>query len=195
MEGESLHKDLKGQIVLLTNAHVISNSDPEALKPEEVIVTLEAVDNAIELKVEKIFWSSPKKELDVSILLFEMKSHDELKRLKRKITYYSISKGLPSATEKDRVYIIGHPLGGPLQISLQDNVFLGNNETYLHYRAPTEPGSSGSPVFNQNWDLIGIHHSGKDKMQKLDGSGEIYEANEGIWIKTIIEKIPANPEQ
>ncbi|HBL29593.1 MAG TPA: serine protease, partial [Acidobacteria bacterium] len=45
-----------------------------------------------------------------------------------------------------KVYVIGHPLGGGLSLSLTDNALLGTSERLLHYRAPTEGGSSGSPV-------------------------------------------------
>ncbi|MBO3273159.1 S1 family peptidase [Hymenobacter defluvii] len=55
-----------------------------------------------------------------------------------------------------RIYIIGHPDGGTLSLSLQDNLLLDYQEPLIHYRTPTVGGSSGSPVFNQQWQLIGI---------------------------------------
>jgi V8-like Glu-specific endopeptidase len=30
----------------------------------------------------------------------------------------------------------------------------------LRYRNNTEPGSSGSPVFNFEWELVALHHGG-----------------------------------
>ena len=30
----------------------------------------------------------------------------------------------------------------------------------LRYRNNTEPGSSGSPVFNFDWQLVALHHAG-----------------------------------
>jgi V8-like Glu-specific endopeptidase len=53
------------------------------------------------------------------------------------------------------------------------------DERYLHYRTPTDPGSSGSPIFNQKWELVGIHHSASKEKQ----------ANEGIRIDRILEDI------
>ena len=58
---------------------------------------------------------------------------------------------------------------------------------YLHYRAPTEGGSSGSPVFNAQWKLIGLHHAGSHQMPKLHDKKGTYEANEGIWIQSVIQ--------
>ncbi|WP_425336071.1 trypsin-like peptidase domain-containing protein [Sinorhizobium numidicum] len=70
---------------------------------------------------------------------------------------------LPVADEDQRVYVIGRPLGGELSFSLQDNQLLDHEgstsgkptisgRVLLHYRAPTEPGSSGSQYFR----LIGM---------------------------------------
>ena len=52
----------------------------------------------------------------------------------------------------------------------------------VHYRTPTEPGSSGSPVFNSVWKVIAIHHAGGEAMPRLNGQPGTYAANEGIRI-------------
>ena len=89
----------------------------------------------------------------------------------------------------DRVFIIGHPLGGSLSISLNDNLFLDWEDPRLHYRAPTEPGSAGSPIFDDQWRLIGMHHAGGRNMRRLNGKEGTYEAKEGIWIQAILRQI------
>jgi len=62
------------------------------------------------------------------------------------------------------VYVVGYPLGGGLQVALRDNECLGMEELrgsrQLLYRAATQGGSSGSPVFNAQWDLIAVHAGG-----------------------------------
>ena len=56
----------------------------------------------------------------------------------------------------------------------------------LQYRAPTQPGSSGSPVFaGQGWRVIGLHCRGGKEMRKLNGQSGLHEANEGVWIQSI----------
>lgn len=92
----------------------------------------------------------------------------------------------------DYVTIIQHPKGGRKQICLTDNkvsaVFKDTkNDVQFHkvqYTTDTEPGSSGSPVFNQDWKLVAIHHAG-GMMKGLDGHG--WFINEGIYILDIIE--------
>src|SRR6185503_13479072 len=83
-----------------------------------------------------------------------------------------------------RVYVIGHPGGRELTFSLSDNVVLGFRTPRLHYRTPTEGGSSGSPVFTVDWDVLALHHAGALDMPKLSGKGR-YAANEGIWMSAI----------
>lgn len=78
--------------------------------------------------------------------------------------------------------------------AFQDNLLLGHKDPRVHYRTPTEGGSSGSPVFNRQWTLIALHHAGSQALTKLDGSGK-YPANEGIWIGAIIKAIAGEAAQ
>jgi V8-like Glu-specific endopeptidase len=88
--------------------------------------------------------------------------------------------------KKARLYVIGYPGGRGLSFSIHDSVWLDADDTRLHYRTPTEGGSSGSPVFDDtNWTLVGLHHSGQADMRKLNGQSGIYAANEGISIAAI----------
>jgi hypothetical protein len=40
-------------------------------------------------------------------------------------------------------------------------------------------------VFNQKWNLIGLHHGGGLEVPKLNNKPGTYAANEGIWIQAI----------
>ncbi|HJZ74375.1 MAG TPA: serine protease, partial [Vicinamibacterales bacterium] len=94
-----------------------------------------------------------------------------------------------------RLYVIGYPASGDLQLSLRDNEMIASNERYLHYRTPTAPGSSGSPVFDESgWSVVALHHAGREKMNRLDGKPGVYDANEGIAIGAIRRAIAANPQ-
>ena len=58
----------------------------------------------------------------------------------------------------DRVYIIQHPAGGPKQIGMIHNVVKSVDEDVITYWTDTKEGSSGSPVFNEQWQVVGLHH-------------------------------------
>jgi V8-like Glu-specific endopeptidase len=58
----------------------------------------------------------------------------------------------------ERVYIIQHPNGGVKKIGMHHNVVRHVDDDVIQYWTDTEPGSSGSPVFNERWQLIALHH-------------------------------------
>ncbi len=60
------------------------------------------------------------------------------------------------------LYIMHHPDGDPLTLTQDTSAVIrvNNNKTRVRYRTNTEYGSSGSPCFTINWELIAIHQSG-----------------------------------
>ena len=88
-------------------------------------------------------------------------------------------------TKGDHVTIIQHPFGGVKQISATMNQVVNIFEHRLHYTTDTLPGSSGSPVFDDNWRVVAIHHAGGHVKANKWG-GRIF-ANEGILISSILE--------
>jgi hypothetical protein len=41
-------------------------------------------------------------------------------------------------------------------------------------------------VFESNaWEVVALHHRGKDKMKRIDGQDGFYQANEGVSILKI----------
>ena len=83
-------------------------------------------------------------------------------------------------TRDDRVYIIQHPRGRPKEVVLRNNDVIRVRDRVVWYRADTEGGSSGSPVFNEDWQLVALHHAGWKE------SGSKRATNEGISLPAII---------
>ena len=81
----------------------------------------------------------------------------------------------------DPVTIIQHPGGLDKRIALRANEVLQLSQQHIHYTTDTEGGSSGSPVFNNFWQVIAIHHAGKS----VNVNGQQREANEGILFRDI----------
>jgi hypothetical protein len=60
------------------------------------------------------------------------------------------------------LFIVQHPDRDPLQLVLDTDADIkeNTNGTRVTYRTNTLPGSSGSPCFSLNWELVALHHSG-----------------------------------
>jgi len=175
--------DFPDELVLVTNAHVLEPlpTEPGTLAPAQAIVRFEAAREPPEPppihRIRDIVWSSPYKGLDTTIA--------RLDPTPERLPACPIASPEPALKKETRVYVIGHPGGRTLSLSLYDNLLLDRDDKLLHYRAPTEPGSSGSPVFDRDWNLVGLHHAGDLNMPRLNGHPGVYAANEGIWIEAI----------
>jgi len=90
----------------------------------------------------------------------------------------------------DIVPIIQHPDGMPKQICIGHNSLQYINDNRIQYLTDTMPGSSGSPVFNSNWELIGLHSRGGWIAEPR--TGNTYFRNEGIHIQIIKDFLKEN---
>ncbi len=79
----------------------------------------------------------------------------------------------------ERVNIIQHPRGRKKEIAIHDNKVIRVLDSVIRYSTDTEPGSSGSPVFNNTWDFVALHHAG------WAGTGG-KATNEGIRVASIV---------
>lgn len=167
--------------VLVTNAHVV----PEAVPAEDAWVSFHGLGNPgsdADVRVRPVgtaLWQSPSHEFDACVLALP-------DRLSRLVVPLPIRRSFPALTPENQVraYVIGHPLGQPeLRLSLHDSLVVGARERYAYYRSPTEGGSSGSPVFDDHWQVIALHHGWTDL---VPGGGP---ANEGIRLDSIIAEL------
>ncbi|MFD9949985.1 trypsin-like peptidase domain-containing protein [Nonomuraea sp. NPDC059023] len=83
------------------------------------------------------------------------------------------------------VNLVGHPNGRLKEITIRRNELTMQLDHFLHYSADTEPGSSGSPVFNDQWEVVALHHSG------VPGEDGAWIANEGVRVSSILSGLPA----
>jgi len=111
--------------------------------------------------------------------------------------------------EDETVNIIQHPRGRPKEVALRDNRVIKADSVVLHYACSTEPGSSGSPVFNNQWETVALHHASVQARgnEGLPVAGEPGDSrsryiNEGIrisaialWLETAEANAPAARDQ
>lgn len=187
-----LQREPADELLVLTNFHVVNGQGMHgALQPHEAEVAFEAVDAGAKHEVREIVWSSPVERHDASLL----RLHPPVAGVQP----LPIARALPALDDNPRVYIIGHPGGREMAFSFQDNALIDHEGPplgkppigdvwHVHYRAPTEGGSSGSPVFNARlWEVIALHHGGgREGVPRLNGQPGTYAANEGIALQSII---------
>ncbi|KAA9346335.1 trypsin-like peptidase domain-containing protein [Larkinella humicola] len=81
----------------------------------------------------------------------------------------------------EHVSITQHPNGGLKQIVLTSSVTINTDSYKLRYTSDTMAGSSGSPVFNDLWHVIAIHHASTP----IQDDSEYNSLNEGILMSFI----------
>lgn len=138
--------------LMMTNHHVIADADQarraevtffyelDIAKRERTTRTVGTADNAL------LFTDA---DLDVTLV-----------RLKDPPTLDHYLPLRPARLEQDRrVAIIQHPGGFLKNISIQNNLVAFADNRLVQYYTSTQPGSSGSPVFDDDFAVVAIHHS------------------------------------
>lgn len=204
---------LIGPDLLLTNQHVLESQD-------DLGRTIARFDckrdpNGVELRGREyrlqtdFYYTSEAAKLDYALVRLQKQPLEHLALngeggdwsylemlLKGKHRGYLILSAGHSFRAKDRVNIIQHPGGQPVKVVLTQNYVItatNAHSTRVQYVADTMDGSSGSPVFNQNWEVVALHHSGKpyppdSPRETLKKALERhFRANEGIPIQAILE--------
>lgn len=203
---------LVGPDLIMTNFHVFKTKDVL----ERAVIRFDYQVNADGVVTQgrvfnfipDFYISSPDTELDFALVrvkgepLAERKmgpddeglDYLELLRRGRHRGYLLVSPAM--IVEQERVNIVQHPNGNPQKVVLTQNYVLSNmSADRVHYLADTMPGSSGSPVLNNHWEVIALHHSGgahppqkasADLQKLLRGQ---YKFNEGIPMRAILPHI------
>ncbi|MEM6384266.1 MAG: serine protease [Pseudomonadota bacterium] len=209
-----------GTVCALTNYHVVNReADGDlAIAPADARIRFEAADDAlseIDLAVQGVIAQSPVHEgLDYALIEIDAPAgaflEGEADRGRPKgPAPLAVAASIPEPGETARAYVIGYPQSGTsLAFSLHDSRLLdheGPNDgkpkdpdrIRVHYFSPTEPGSSGSPVFDDQWRCIALHHAGYRVdpgwglfgIRKLNGLPGTYAANEGYWIQSVVADV------
>jgi endonuclease G, mitochondrial len=192
---------LVGPRLLLTNHHVLGNAD-EASQSEAEFGYEHDLDGVLRepvrynLRPHEIFYTNP--ELDVTFVAVTPLS-DEGVPLDR----YGRLPLLPlsgKAIDGEWVTIIQHPGSEPKQIairasriiSLDPQTALGVDlDQFIHYSTDTEPGSSGAPVLNDQWQVLALHHKAVPAPEKPGRVSKkaVWIANEGVRISAIFSQL------
>ncbi|HSD58048.1 MAG TPA: trypsin-like peptidase domain-containing protein, partial [Methanotrichaceae archaeon] len=194
--------------LLITNNHVLEKADM-AVKSfaefdfEDGVNARRKPTKAFDLRPDEVFVTD--RERDFTLISVAPISSDGTP-----LTNYGILR-LVEETGKvqlsECVSAIQHPDGGLKQCCLRENEVVDIFDDWIHYLTDTQPGSSGSPVFNDQWLVVALHHSGVPKRDSqgniLRTDGQPYRkgidhpstiawvANEGVRISRIFQALDA----
>jgi V8-like Glu-specific endopeptidase len=108
----------------------------------------------------------------------------------------------------ESINVVGHPMGRLKEIAIRNGTLLPQHEQFLQYTTDTQQGSSGSGVYNDQWEVVALHHAGVPRTDanghwlKRDGTvmgpGDTdadvhWVANEGARVSVLLEHIDAQP--
>lgn len=100
--------------------------------------------------------------------------------------------------------IVGHPMGRLKEITIRNGSLQFQDDEFLQYTTDTEPGNSGSPVYNDQWEVVALHHAGvpatDDNGNWLKRDGTVWQqsdgddavhwiANEGARVSVLLDHI------
>lgn len=165
--------------LLLTNHHVLSSRARAQASVAEFDFQLDRTGQPLTverfaLEPDSFFLSD--KELDFALTAVRGVSERGVKLSRYGCLPLIGQEGKISIGEP--INIIQHPAGEMKQIVLRQNRLLDLPDKFAHYEADTEPGSSGSPVFNDQWEVIALHHSG---IPKVDEAGNPLTTEGTVW--------------
>lgn len=186
LEGSTLHPKFGNGLLLITNRHVLCPptggertynpfSGQRIPLPKDAAANFNCPGRRFELEPE-VVWTSADFTIDTTIVRLKNPTSDL-----RPLPLYDDPFTIPeNAPLEPQVFLIGHPGGRDLEFSLENNRVVGVAPPHLRYRAPTEGGSSGSPVFDDGqWRVVALHHASTK------------EYNRGVLISEIRKAIDA----
>lgn len=168
---------LVGPGVLMTNHHVLP--DPQLVRHSRAQLRYERDLRGVEVPpVEFALRAIPEpilyKDLDIALVAVEPRSTDG--ELLDQYGWLKLSGEPGKAFIGEYLTIIQHPGGERKQICVRENKLLkyAENGPHLWYQTDTVAGSSGSPVFNNSWNVVALHHSAVPKTKRVRG--------EDVWL-------------
>ncbi|MGL4636408.1 MAG: DNA/RNA non-specific endonuclease [Beijerinckiaceae bacterium] len=195
---------LVGPRLLMTNHHVIG-SIAEAGQAEAEFGYEHDLDGVLQPPVQfnltphEVFFANA--ELDVCFV-----SVAPLSQTSVPIERFGRLPLLPisgKSIDQEWVTIIQHPNGGPKQISIRSSRIVTlppeaipnvDTASFIHYLTDTEPGSSGSPVLNDQWQVVALHHKAvpAPKDDTKPDAPTVWIGNEGVRISAIYRLLEYN---
>ncbi len=198
-EVNSVQYDVKEEVIISNPDldYILLKLESEDRKKEKKEAGIEfnyiSITKRDDIIAPPLTWTEAK-QLDPSFSRFNKPVVERLVRSQLLKTYKPNIEGI----DGEPVIIIQHPKGQHKQIVVSSNRTIALSDDCLYYEADAENGSSGSPIFNQEWELVGLHRAyiseDEPTLSKNDEDitlpqGDIVVGFEGIRICNIAKDI------
>lgn len=185
---------LVSERLILTNHHVFPVDDPvqfQAFAADAVVEFNFEFDidgnlpGLVSFELDPATFLHTSKELDMALI--GVRPFDRTGQHALKDQGYLVLNGdLGKVEVGDFASIIEHPDGREKQISIRENKVTNIDlADFVLYVSDTAEGSSGAPVFNDQWQVIALHSAGVAKTNRqgkyVDKRGKVVEAINGRY--------------
>lgn len=148
--------------LMLTNHHVLPTADDAAQSWLHFRHEFDALGRALEpcvfaLEPSTFFWSS--QHLDATVVAVAPETPDRRQRVAR-FGWLRLSASETLVLPGEWLTTIHHPGGAPKQLALRENLLIKRGSCDLWYATETASASSGAPLFNDSWQVVGMHRVG-----------------------------------
>lgn len=204
--------------LMLTNYHVFDHEPDVSGQALEDLVTNALIEfdyvlddtgipmdsTRFQLRPDEFLTSSPPGALDYALVAVEQISIDDPSRSLPEFGYLKLVGIAGKAATNEKLSSIHHPKGEFKAISIRDKKLTEFvDESFIQYEIDTERGSSGAPVFNDQWLVVALHHESVPERRGTDIiniDGTVHQpgepdrmihwiANKGIRVSAIINDL------
>lgn len=166
--------------LLLTNHHVLPTADDAAQSWIHFRFEYDALGRLLEpcvfaLEPSVLFFTDP--DLDITVVAVAPETPDHRQVVSR-FGWLRLSASADTIVPGEWLTMVHHPDGCPKQVALRQNLLISRTNEDLWYATETAPASSGAPVFNDSWQVVGVHRIGAPAR---DRAGEILTTDGERW--------------
>ena len=166
--------------LLLTNHHVLPTADDAAQSWLHFRYEYDALGRLLDpcvfaLDPSTLFFTDA--DLDATVVAVAPETPDRRQRVSR-FGWLRLSASTDTIVPGEWLTTVHHPDGRAKQVALRQNLLISRTDGDLWYATETAPASSGAPVFNDSWQVVGVHRLGAPAR---DRAGNILTTNGERW--------------
>jgi V8-like Glu-specific endopeptidase len=148
--------------LLLTNHHVLPTGDDAAQSWAHFRHEYDALGRLLEpcvfaFDASTFFFTDA--DLDVTVVAVAPETPDRRQRVAR-FGWLRLSASTDTVVPGEWLTMVHHPEGRPKQVASRQNLLIRREDSELWYATETAAATSGAPVFNDSWQVVGVHRLG-----------------------------------